>query len=548
LSDAGSELRPVAGAPGSETPGSGTPGPETPDPGTPKPEVPVAADPGMPEPETPAAGSTDSATPKRRAPKRRAPEPETPDPGPVDLSQDSPDLTQDERAELARLRAEVADLHGREAGLRQQEADLHVREAELHDREAAVVSGARRHRVSWRTPVATVLIVLGCLLAPVSVVAVWSANQVSDTNRYIENIEPLIHNPAVQGALTDKVTVAITSHLNVVGYTNQAAALLNSKGLSRVATLLKTFGPSIASAVAGFIHTQVSKIVTSPQFANTWIQVNRTAHQTLVRALSGQGGAISVSNGNVVIDLAPFIAIVKQALVARGFSIVNSLPAIHPTLTVFSSRTLVQAQTLYRLINDLKIVLPILTLLLLAAGVYIARGHRRALIAAGLGFAVSMLVLGLGLLIFRGIYLNSVPNSTLPSNAAAAIFDTFVRFIKDALRTLLVVGLVVAIGAFFSGPSVTAVRSREAVKSGFDWIRGAGERRGVSTGPVGRWTFAHRHALRIGVVGLVALIFVFWGRPTAEVVIWLAVLLLVLLGLIELIGRPPARPEVAGQP
>jgi hypothetical protein len=50
------------------------------------------------------------------------------------------------------------------------------------------------------------------------------------------------------------------------------------------------------------------------------------------------------------------------------------------------------------------------------------------------------------------------------------------------------------------------------------------------------------------VVGLVALIFVFWGRPTAEVVIWLAVLLLVLLGLIELIGRPPARPEVAGQP
>jgi len=95
---------------------------------------------------------------------------------------------------------------------------------------------------------------------------------------------------------------------------------------------------------------------------------------------------------------------------------------------------------------------------------------------------------------------------------------------------------------------VTAVRSREAVKSGFDWIRGAGERRGVSTGPVGRWTYRYRHALRIGALALVALLFVFWGRPTAVVVIWLAVLLLVLLGLIELIGRPPARPEVASQP
>jgi hypothetical protein len=553
----------VAGAPDSGTPDPEAPGAGAPDSGTPGP--------GTPEPETPAAGSAGSETPKRRTPRRgaakpetpaaadsEAPQPESPDPGSADLSQDHdpPDLTQDERVELARLRAEVADLRSREDGLRQQEAglrrqesDLHIREAELHDREAAVVSGARRHRVGWRTPVASVLIVIGCLLAPVSVVAVWSANQVSNTNRYIENIEPLIHNPAVQGALTDKVTVAITSHLNVVGYTNQAASLLNSKGLSRVATLLKTFGPSIASAVAGYIHTQVSKIVTSPQFANTWIQVNTTAHAELVKALSGQGnGAVSVSNGQVVIDLAPFIAIVKKALVARGFSIVNSLPPIHPTLALFSSKDLVRAQTLYRLINDLKIVLPILALLLIAAGVYIARGHRRALIAAGLGFAASMLVLGLGLLIARGIYLNTVPNSVLPSNAAAVIFDTFVRFIKEALRTLLLVGLVVAIGAFFTGPSVTAVRSRQAVKSGFDWIRGAGERRGVSTGPVGRWTYRYRHALRIGAVALVALLFVFWGRPTAEVVIWLAVLLLVLLGLIELIGRPPARPEVASQP
>jgi len=273
----------VAGAPDSESLSS-----ETPDPGS--------ADPDKASPDP---GSADLS-----------PDKGSPDPGSADLSPDkgSPDLSQDERAELTRLRAEVTELRSRPA------------------------AGGRRHRVSWRTPVATVLIVLGCILAPISVVAVWSANQVSDTNRYIENIEPLIHNPAVQGALTDKVTVAITSHINIVGYTNQAAVLLNSKGLSRVATLLQTFGPSIAGAVAGFIHTQVSKIVTSPQFANTWIQVNTTAHAELVKALSGQGSStVKVSNGQVVIDLGPFIEIVKKALVARGFTIVNSLPAIHPT-------------------------------------------------------------------------------------------------------------------------------------------------------------------------------------------------------------------------
>jgi hypothetical protein len=432
-------------------------------------------------------------------------------------------LSQDERAELERLRTEVTELRDKPP------------------------DQPRRHRVSWRTPVSALLIVIGCILAPVSVIGIWTANQVSDTNRYIANIEPLIHDPAIQNALTDKVTTAITTRLNVTGYTNQAAGFLTSKGLPRVGTLLKTFGPAISSAVAGYVHNTVHKIVTSDRFANTWTEVNRVAHQTLVQALSGQGGSVTVSNGNVTLDLAPFIAIVKQNLAERGFTLVNSLPPIHPTLVLFSSKTLVQAQTLYRLINDLKIVLPILSLLLIAAGVYLARNHRRALIGAGLGFAASMLVLGALLLVFRGIYLNSVPNSVFPSDAAAAAFDTLVRFIKIALRALLVLGLIVAIGAFFSGPSVTAVRARAGVVSAFNWVRSTGERRGLSTGPAGRWTYAHRHALRICAVGLAAIIFVFQGRPTAGSVITIAILLLVVLGLIELIGRPPAKAEIASQ-
>ncbi len=133
-----------------------------------------------------------------------------------------------------------------------------------------------------------------------------------------------------------------------------------------------------------------------------------------------------------------------------------------------------------------------------------------------------------------------MPNSKLPANAAAVLFDTLVRFIRAGLRTLLVAGLVIAIGAFFTGPSLTAVRTRQGIAGGLRWTRERGEAAGVSTGPVGRWVYAHRRVLRIGAVALAALIFVFWGRPTAAVVILIVVLLLVVLGLIELIGRPPA--------
>jgi hypothetical protein len=436
---------------------------------------------------------------------------------------EQPGLSQDERTELERLRAETARLRGQGAG-------------------------TARRRFSWRTLLSIVLIVLGCILAPVAVLGVWAGNEVSDTGRWVATVEPLIHDPAIQNVLTDKITAEVTSQLNLTGTINQASAQLNDRGLTRISSLLKTFSPQIASGVTGFIHSTVHRIVSGPRVAALWVQVNTVAHQALVKVLSGEGnGAISTSNGQIVLNLGPFIAVVKQDLVNRGFSLANNIPPISPTVALFQANDLGKAQAGYRLIKTLKIVLPILVLLLLAAGVYAARRRRRALIGAALGLAASMLVLAIGLLIARSIYLNSVPPSVLPGDAAAAAFDAMAHFIRIGLRVVLAVGLVVAIGAFITGSSHTAVRTRSALKSGAGRVRNYGERRGVTSGPVGEWTYAHRKGLRIGAVALFALIFVFWGHPTGLVVIVLVVLLLVVLGLIELIGRPPAEPETAGQ-
>jgi hypothetical protein len=434
------------------------------------------------------------------------------------------ELSPDERAELERLRAEKARLRGQGDG------------------------PARRQGFSWRTPVSIVLIVLGCILAPVAVLGVWAGNQVSDTGRWVATVEPLIHDPAIQNVLTDKITNEITSQLNLNGIISQAATETQARGLPRISSLLTTFGPQITSSVTGFIHSTVHTVITSQAMANAWVQVNTIAHQALVKVLSGQGGgAITTSNGQIVLNLGPLIAVAKQDLVARGFSLANSIPDITPKFALFEAKNLGQAQSGYRLITRLKIVLPILVLVLLGAGVYVARGHRRALVGAGLGLAASMLVLAIGLLIARSIYLSSVPSSVLPGDAAAAAYDTLVHFVKIGLRVVLAVGLVVAIGAFFTGPSRTAVQTRSGLKSGMGRIRNFGERRGVSAGPVGHWTYEHRRILRIAAVVIVGVILVFWGQPSVVVVIVLVIVLLVLLGLIELIGRPAAEPGTAAQ-
>ena len=438
----------------------------------------------------------------------------------------------DEHAELERLRAEVSTLRAQRVdgnGARPQ------------------ATGARRGR--WRAPVSAVLIVLGCVLAPVAVLGVWASNQVSNTDRYVANVTPLIGDPAIQGALSTKITTAITTQLDVNALVNQAASQLSKSNVPRLSALLKNFSGPISSGVDGVVGTAVSRVVASPAMARVWVQANRTAHAGIVKVLSGQGnGAVDVVDGKVTISLGPFITQAEQALTKQGFSLAAKLPPVNPTFPLFEAPNLSKAQAGYRLINTLKWVLPFLSLALFAAGVYVARGRRRALLGAALGLSGSMIVLGAALAIARGIYLNSVPQSTLPADAAAVLYDTLVRFIKDGLRLLLLVGLVIAAAAFFTGPSGVAVQTRRAVTSGVDWLRARIEDRGLHPGPVGAWTGAHKRLLQIGVVALAAVIFVFWGQPTLAVAIWIVVLLLVALGLIKLIGGRTGGAETGARP
>jgi len=439
-------------------------------------------------------------------------------------------LTEAERAELQRLRAEVTTLRSQA----QQAA------AAGNGRSAAVGRGARQR---WRTIVATLLIVVACVLAPLSVVAIWTRNQVTDTDRYVATVTPLASDPAIQNAIADQITAQVFTYIDIKGLTTQAVDALAGRGLSPdVAGQLQAFAVPIANGVQSFTRSQVGKVVESDAFADAWVQANRVAHAELVKALTGEGGgAVTVENDTVSLNLSAFIQTVKQRLVESGFTLAARIPEVNASFVLFQSADITRARNAFNLLNTLGIWLPIITLILLVIGVYVAKDHRRALIGAGLGIAVGMVVLALGLTVFRAIYLDAVPATVLPHDAAAVLYDTIVRFLRLGLRTILVLALVVAAGAFLTGQSVTAVRTRQGLTGAIGWLQGSAEQAGWRTGPVGTWVFAHKRALRIGAVAAAALTLVFWGRPTGKVVIGLAVALLVALAVIEFLGRPSHR-------
>lgn len=456
-------------------------------------------------------------------------------PGPDDAA-----LSVNERAELERLRAEVADLRSQVAAPPGAAEPPPV---------TAPLPRPRRQR--WRSVVATLLIVTGCILAPLSVVAVWTKNLVTDTDRYVTTVAPLARDPAIQNAVANKITAEIFSYLDVAALTNEAVDALSTRGLPpRVTTGLHALSGPLSDGVQSFVRTQVGEVVASDAFADAWVTANRSAHQALVAALTGQTGeGITIANNTVSINLGPFIQVVKQRLVERGFDLASRIPDINPSFTILQSEAIGKAQGAFSLLNVIGNWLPVIMLILLALGIYVAKGHRRALVGAGLGLAVGMVALALGILFFRTIYLNALPLGVFDREAAAAFFDTLVRFLRLGLRTVLVFGLVVALAGFFTGRSVTAVRARAGLKSGIGWLRGGAESAGFRTGPVGAWIYTYKRVLWIAVIAIAALVLVFWDQPTGKVIVGITLAVLVVLVIIEFLGRPPSpvAPEPAEQ-
>lgn len=421
-------------------------------------------------------------------------------------------LSPDERLELERLRRENESLK-------------------------STGGKAPRRPIRWRSVVSAVLIVLGCVLAPVAGIAVWTNNQVSDTERFVRSVSPLIDDPDVQARITDRVTSTIFQYVDVQGLADEALAALQAQGLpAALVNRLETFTPSLTSAATGFVHDRVAELVASPAVASAWTEALTTAHNQAVDVLSGDSNTVVVRGDSVFFDLAPFIDMAKQRLSDAGLTAVNLVPDVHPSVELAQADTLVRAQTAYNTLNTVADVLPWIVLVLFVVGVYLARNRFRAMVGTGLGLVLSMVVLAAGLLVVRSMVVNAVPQGAAPATASG--FDIVVTYLRYGLRALIVLGLVVALAGFLAGRSDSAVRIRRWSADRLHSIRG-----GPAAGsPVARWVRAHIRGLRIGAVSLAVLVFVFLEQPTGKSILVIAVLLLVVLAVIEFLGRPETSP------
>src|SRR6476660_1572247 len=67
----------------------------------------------------------------------------------------------------------------------------------------------------WRRVVGAFLLVVGCVLVPISLSAVWVRNTLLDTDQYVSTVGPLASDPEVQQALAARITTAVMTRADV---------------------------------------------------------------------------------------------------------------------------------------------------------------------------------------------------------------------------------------------------------------------------------------------------------------------------------------------
>lgn len=276
-----------------------------------------------------------------------------------------------------------------------------------------------------RSVLAAVLLTLGCVGVPASATAWWMHDTLTDTDQFVATAAPLAEDPAVQDEVVRQLVLATMD-------------------------LLADLPPGLADRLRPQVARIAARVVESPAFAEAWERSLPPVHEQLLALLSGDDPDAVLSaddRGTLSLELATLTRTLRVALEDAGVPGVDRLPTVRATIPVASVDDVTALRPAYDALERWAPVLPVLTALLLVAGLVLARDRIRAGRLAAFG-ALALLVLTLiALTGGRQVAVDHLPTES--RDAGAAVLTLLTEQLRSLLRLLAV--------AAFASAAVTVV-------------------------------------------------------------------------------------------
>ena len=309
----------------------------------------------------------------------------------------------------------------------------------------------------WRRRTVKGLIVLGSLLAFLSVFAIWVERQALDTGEWVNTSGHLIRNQTIRTALSEYMVEQLYENVDVEKKFEEA--LPNDfKELS---------GPA-ASGLRTVAAPGVEKVLETGTAQALWETANQTAHEQLKEVLENKKEAVDTSNGEVKLNLGTLLTNLAGQ-VGLGKDLAEQLPADAGQITILKSEQLKTAQDIVVAIKGLALLLSILTFAVFGLAIYLTRdGRWVTVLFSGVGLIVAALLVLVLRHVAGGVVVDQLVKQENVKPAAEAAWSIGTSLMVSIATTIVIVGAFFAAAGWLSSPTGSARGARRVIAPALD--------------------------------------------------------------------------------
>jgi hypothetical protein len=297
-----------------------------------------------------------------------------------------------------------------------------------------------------------VLVVLGSVLAFLSVFAIWTERQALNTSDWVDTSGRLIQNDKIREAVGTFLVDQLYENVNVEkeleeilpGETKQLAGPV-SGGLRQV---------------AGDGADQVLQSSTAQEL---WKSANRNTHEQLLAVLEEKEGSVSTEEGTVTLNLGSLVTNLASQ-VGIGQNLAEKLPPDAGQVTILRSDQLKTAQDIVVGIKGLALILSLLTFLAFGLAIYLTKeGRWVTVLYSGIGLVAA----GFAVIVFRevagGIVVGQLVSEDSVKPAAEEAWSIGTSLMISIATTVIVIGVLFGIAGWLASPTGSARSTRKTL-------------------------------------------------------------------------------------
>jgi hypothetical protein len=292
-----------------------------------------------------------------------------------------------------------------------------------------------------------VLIVLGSLLAFLSVFAIWTERQALDTGEWVNTSGRLIQNPKIREAVSKYLIDQLYENVDV------------EKELSeKLPGDTKELAGPISGGLRQVAGSGAEKVLESSTAQELWKSANKTTHEQLLEVLEEKEGTLATEEGKVSLNLGSLATnIADQVGIDANLEDAGQI-------TILRSDQLKTAQDIVVAIKGLALILSLLTFLCFGLAIYLSRESRWVTV---LYSGVGLIAAGFAVIVFRevagGIVVGQLVEEDSVKPAAEAAWSIGTSLMTSIATTVIIIGVLFGIAGWLASPTGSARSTRRAI-------------------------------------------------------------------------------------